>query len=73
MKPNRQAMLAAVTVALCVDTVTADISTVDLDDVVVRATGDQIAIRNGLNLEPDRSSEAAGVDHEATPRRVSAA
>ncbi len=63
IQPDGEAMLAAVAVALRIDAITADISTVDIDDMIVRAAGDQISPRDGLNLEPDRSSKAAGVDH----------
>ena len=69
VEPHTECMLASVTVPLRIDAVTADISAIDLDDMVILTTADQIATGHRPDLEPDSSLQAAGVDHEATACR----
>ena len=66
-------MFTRVAAPLCIDAVAADRPAVDVDHVVVLTTADQIATGHRPDLEPDRSLQAGGVDHEATPCRVSVA
>ncbi len=74
VEPDGEAVFAIVAAPPRIEAFTADISAIYVDDMVVLPAADQVPSgRNGLDLEPNRALEAGGVDHEATPCRVSAA
>ena len=50
---------------------TRDARAIYFNDVATGPTGHQIPTGDWLDLEPDCSSEAAGVNHEATASRAS--
>ena len=59
-------MLAAIAHSFGVRAMTRDARTIYFNDMAGGPADDHIPAGHGLNLEPYRSSEAAGVDHEAT-------
>ena len=73
VEPDGEAVFAIVAAPQRIEAITADISAVDLDDMVVLTAADQVAAVDRPDLEPNSSLQASGVDHEATPCRVSAA
>ncbi len=72
VEPDTERVLAAVTVPLRIEAVTADISAIDLDDMVILTAADQITAVDRPDVKPNCTSEAGGVDHEDTPSRVGA-
>ena len=66
VEPDAERVLAAVTVALRIEAIAADIFAVHVDDMIRLTATDHIPpTSHGPNLKPERTSEPGGVDHRA--------